>query len=550
MKVANFAEIADVFYDTDFISSAAQFFCYLEFIEKPLVLNRSKDVKSWLYDILGYSSVFTDIEREALSHIKNAGELLPVVISKDDKVRLFAIELESVPDRSIIAYTIHCIFSKEVGKCSTILFRQTYRKRNYCMFSMDVGKDIILSDWLTEDSEAEKIFDISAENLSCDCSENFQMDMADIIGRGYYRNTFSKACIYDLLAFQGDRYKTDGHIDWEALRDDVENYKNKAIYDYGDDYVDPKPGDGKGEKVSELEIPVDVLLNNEPEKDDKINARLEESSASQEDNFEETDPLLEKLKGNFGNAIDLLKALNDLEKNENSPKAETAKDESAPMRSIEKQQIIKIEKPVSQVVLPETEAAKQQITNSEEVNVVTQSENASSSESEIITSIDTDQNCENIESPQMDEPENLEYQKDENNERARYIKKQLLIVEKKLQQLEDEHADKEKILEKVNYAKVLAEQELARKKRFSTTGIGFAASVNRHDKVRGKRIIWTSKPVRRKLSEPIASDVDITNYETQIHELNTAIYVLEKKMQDLSAQIDDYHRELKTLLQN
>lgn len=33
MKIADFAEIADAFYDTDFISGAAQFFCYLEFIE-------------------------------------------------------------------------------------------------------------------------------------------------------------------------------------------------------------------------------------------------------------------------------------------------------------------------------------------------------------------------------------------------------------------------------------------------------------------------------------------------------------------------------------
>ena len=203
-----------------------------------------------------------------------------------------------------------------------------------------------------------------------------------------------------------------------------------------------------------------------------------------------------------------------------------------------------------QVVLPETEAAKQQITNSEEVNVVTQSENVSSSESKIITSIDTDQNCENIESPKMDEPGNLENPKDENNERARYINEQLLLVEKKLQQLEDEHVDKEKVLEEVNHAKILAEQEFSRKKRFTTAGIGFAASVNRHDKVRGKRINWTSKPVRRKLSKSIAYGGDITNYETQIHELNTAIYELEKKMQDLSAQIDDYHRELKTLLQN
>lgn len=43
MKIADFAEIADAFYDTDFISGAAQFFCYLEFIEKTLVLNRSRE---------------------------------------------------------------------------------------------------------------------------------------------------------------------------------------------------------------------------------------------------------------------------------------------------------------------------------------------------------------------------------------------------------------------------------------------------------------------------------------------------------------------------
>lgn len=141
-------------FDDDFVKGAATLFTNLGLIDGPLILNYSREVRYWIYEALSYSIRLNQEDYEVLSNIQLGGEITPSIMGNGENIRIFAIELQPGADRSQKAYDIHRIFSRVVGDCSIILYRQENNGERYCMFSLDIGNNIVLSDWYSLCSEA------------------------------------------------------------------------------------------------------------------------------------------------------------------------------------------------------------------------------------------------------------------------------------------------------------------------------------------------------------------------------------------------------------
>ena len=315
MIIADFYEFAAPFREEDFIHGAAMLFHHLQFTEQVKYISRSLDVKRWVYNLLGYDVSITLEEVSAIENIKMAAELESVYISDDEGIRLFAIELQPWAKRSEVAYQIHKLFAKAVGDCSTILFAQEVNGVRSCLFSVDTGDNLILSDWFTEESDVQSFFNIDAAYLSSEDARSFQSDLAYAIGRSYYWRLDTPVLIYyDLLQYAERAYvQKDGTYDWTQLHADVEEIYLQPMKEYGDDYIPPALGDGKGD-VEEFDI-TGELLDAEFEKNEDESFELEESPLEYtgSESTDEIDGLIEQLGEDFNDSGKLLKALQKLD---------------------------------------------------------------------------------------------------------------------------------------------------------------------------------------------------------------------------------------------
>ncbi len=342
MRIADFYELAAVFREDDFIHGAAALFRQLQYTEQSECKSRSVDVKRWIYNLLGYDVSISLEELAAIEQIKVAGELSTIHFNPDESIRLFAIELQPWARRSQVAYLIHKLFAKSVGDCSTILFCQERQGERSCMFSIDTGDILILSDWMTEKSEVESLQAIQAAYLSDQDARSFQWDMAREIGRSYYWASQTPALIfYDLLQYASRAYeKEDGSYDWLALHDDVEKLYFQPMREYGDDYIEPLVGDGKGDSA-DIDISNDVILAALEDESGDIESD-DENVIPDDDNLnvkeeDDVDALIAQLGDDFDNPDVLIKALETL----NSPqptkmnhleKSAEAKEEATPRK--------------------------------------------------------------------------------------------------------------------------------------------------------------------------------------------------------------------------
>lgn len=260
MIIADYYELADVFYGDSFIDCASVFFNRLGLVESAEVTSYASEIKSWVYDLLGYDIHLSKEERSALGWIQSAAELTSILMESGERIRLFSIQLKPSKDRSQIAYTIQKMFSKGVGDCSNILFCQDSPEKREIMLTMDTGNDIILSDWYSAESDADKFLNIATSSLSWKNARDFQADLSYVMGREYYFRPFSSLDFYVFLSFSPRAFLLeDGQCDWEALHKEMDALRDKAVFDYGDDYVEPCPGDGKG--IDDLDIPIDDLYS-------------------------------------------------------------------------------------------------------------------------------------------------------------------------------------------------------------------------------------------------------------------------------------------------
>lgn len=307
MVTEDFYELSVLFVENDFPKAAAIFFYNLGFIDKPEIVSRSTNSKLWIYELIGYETFLLEEERHSLELIEEASELRSVYFKKYN-VQLLAIVLSPYANRSQTAYQIQKVVSKGTGRYSIILFSQKCNGRRECMFSVDSGKDIILSDWFSVDDNVDKLLGIAAPNLTCSSAGEFVRDFAYHIGRSYYGCYPRHAMRFELLQYASQAYQMpDGTYDWYRLHDDAEKLQYQDVYKYGDDFVEPCPGDGN---VSEDQgLSADILFADIPATP-KPEAIPEVYSASTEERTkDETDLLIEQLGGSLLNPIELLAAL-------------------------------------------------------------------------------------------------------------------------------------------------------------------------------------------------------------------------------------------------
>lgn len=307
MVTEDFYELSVLFVENDFPKAAAIFFHNLGFIDKPEIVSRSTNSKLWIYELIGYETFLLEEERHSLELIEEASELRSVYFKKYN-VQLLAIVLSPYANRSQTAYQIQKVVSKGTGRYSIILFSQKCNGRRECMFSVDSGKDIILSDWFSVDDNVDKLLGIAAPNLTCSSAGEFVRDFAYHIGRSYYGCYPRHAMRFELLQYASQAYQMpDGTYDWYRLHDDAEKLQYQDVYKYGDDFVEPCPGDGN---VSEDQgLSADILFADIPATP-KPEAIPEVYSASAEERAkDETDLLIEQLGGSLLNPIELLAAL-------------------------------------------------------------------------------------------------------------------------------------------------------------------------------------------------------------------------------------------------
>ena len=215
-------------FDDDFVKGAATLFTNLGLIDGPLILNYSREVRYWIYEALSYSIRLNQEDYEVLSNIQLGGEITPSIMGNGENIRIFAIELQPGADRSQKAYDIHRIFSRVVGDCSIILYRQENNGERYCMFSLDIGNNIVLSDWYSLCSEARTLENVQLQYLSRTTARTFQCDLAYFLERSYYHQ-LSKIDSYVILLESSFETYCVPHVyfDREKLLQDAENLRLK-----------------------------------------------------------------------------------------------------------------------------------------------------------------------------------------------------------------------------------------------------------------------------------------------------------------------------------
>ncbi len=308
MIIADFYELARPFCESNFLEAAAKLFWELGYIENAEIINRSETPESWVYDLIGYQVYLSEEERFCIRQMEEAAELATADFKGENMVRLFAIKLAPHAERSQTAYQLQKVLSKGVGKYSIILFAQETENGRNCMFSVDSGNDIILSDWLSVNDDADKLLSVMGENLTCSSAGEFQRDFAYHIGRSYYGCFPRHAMRFELLQYASLVYQLpDGACDWHRLRDDAEKLQYQDVYKYGDDFIEPCPGDGN--TAEDTEISADILFV------DGFTTAPEDvvpevySSAVENREKDETDLLIEQLGGSLLDPIDPLSIL-------------------------------------------------------------------------------------------------------------------------------------------------------------------------------------------------------------------------------------------------
>lgn len=305
MIIADYYELADVFYGDSFIDGASVFFKRLGLVESAEVKSYASEIKSWVYDLLGYDVHLSKEERSALGWIQSAAELASILMESGETIRLFSIQLKPSKDRSQIAYTIQKMFSKGVGDCSNILFCQDSPEKREIMLTMDTGNDIILSDWYSVESDADKFLNIATSSLSWKNARDFQADLSYVMGREYYFRPFSSLDFYVFLYYSPRAFLLeDGHCDWEALHKEMDALRDKAVLDYGDDYVEPCHGDGKG--IDDLDIPIDDLYSEPTRASTEVVNQEDLPNDVTDDNF---DRLITQLEDSINDPVKLMKIL-------------------------------------------------------------------------------------------------------------------------------------------------------------------------------------------------------------------------------------------------
>ncbi len=209
----------------------------------PLTYNQSP--KQVVYIESETDLLLTTYQRRQLDSIECVSHLFDIPADAFDdtteknKISFYSVVLSTThSDRSQLAADTHAFLHTSFGSEVSIIF---YKYNEYTMLSMSgFGHQSILSDWFSLYDEYDVLLDkLDIANFSIKSSKAFFIDFVFNCARWYYTHPFS----YDYAAlelFPVDYFKeNDIHdVEQEELELLVRKLKNKAIIEYGDDYVD------------------------------------------------------------------------------------------------------------------------------------------------------------------------------------------------------------------------------------------------------------------------------------------------------------------------
>jgi len=209
----------------------------------PLTYNQSP--KQVVYIESETDLLLTTYQRRQLDSIECVSHLFDIPsdafddTTEKNKISFYSVVLSTThSDRSQLAADTHAFLHTSFGSEVSIIF---YKYNEYTMLSMSgFGHQSILSDWFSLYDEYDVLLDkLDIANFSIKSSKAFFIDFVFNCARWYYTHPFS----YDYAAlelFPVDYFKeNDIHdVEQEELELLVRKLKNKAIIEYGDDYVD------------------------------------------------------------------------------------------------------------------------------------------------------------------------------------------------------------------------------------------------------------------------------------------------------------------------
>lgn len=208
-------------------------------------LTRNKPPKQVVYIESDTDILLTSYQRKQLDSIEYVSHLFDIPPDCFDdpkdggKISFYSIVLSTIlSDRSQLAADTHAFLHTTFGDEASIIF---YKHEGYILLSMSgFGHQSILSDWFSIYDGLDSLLDkLDISNISIESSKAFFYDLVFNCARWYYTHPMS----YDYAAlelFPVNYFKENDvqDVEQEQLESLFRQLKNKAIIEYGDDYVD------------------------------------------------------------------------------------------------------------------------------------------------------------------------------------------------------------------------------------------------------------------------------------------------------------------------
>lgn len=266
-------------------------------------LTRNQNAKQVVYIDSSTDILLSLSQRKQLDQISNISHLFDIAPSdfdcpnESDNISFYSIVLSTVKsERSQLAVDTHSFLHTVLGVEVSIIF---YVFEEYIMISMTgYGHKCILSNWISLFDEPTMLTDImDISNASLKSSKLFFLDFVYSCARWYYTHPFS----YDYAAFElfpNDFFKCRDirDVEQEELESIIRQTKNRAIIEYGDDYVDQDEITVSVAKDFDMDLEL-LLLDIDTEEDDNpfgedLEELNEEDDTLDEYEYDDIDPAI------------------------------------------------------------------------------------------------------------------------------------------------------------------------------------------------------------------------------------------------------------------
>lgn len=269
-------------------------------------LTRNQSARQIVYIDTSSDILLSLSQRKQLDSINNISHLFDIEASDFDlphesnRISFYSVVISTVhSERSQLAVDTHSFLHTAFGVETSIVF---YVLDGHVMLSMTgYGHKCILSDWFSLYSEFPILVNkMDISNLSLKSSKSFLLDFIFSCARWYYTHPYS----YDYAAFelfQSDFFKIHDikDVEPEQLETIIRQAKNKAIIEYGDDYIDQEEvivtvSDDYNIDLELLLLDIDTEEEENPFGEDmeEFHTGNEDDDTSDDYEYEDLDPAL------------------------------------------------------------------------------------------------------------------------------------------------------------------------------------------------------------------------------------------------------------------